>query len=82
MARFPRRPGKSKFTAPLILEPWPSPGQSGADRRLTFPIGNTEFGDLLVRATVTGQLGGEISREWKPEGLVIQLSVPRERLTG
>jgi hypothetical protein len=29
---------------------------------------------------VKGQLGGEISREWKPEGLTIWLSVPRERL--
>ena len=46
------------------------------------PIGNEGFGDLLVRATVAGQLGGDISREWKPEGLVIRLSVPRERLTG
>jgi hypothetical protein len=31
---------------------------------------------------VAGQLGGDISREWKPEGLVIRLSVPRESLTG
>ena len=46
------------------------------------PIGNEGFGDLLVRATVAGQLGGDISREWKPEGLLIRLSVPRERLTG
>jgi PAS domain S-box-containing protein len=46
------------------------------------PIRNKGFGDLLVRATVTGQLGGEISRDWKPEGLVIRLSVPREHLTG
>jgi PAS domain S-box-containing protein len=45
------------------------------------PIGNEGFGDLLVRATVAGQLRGDISREWKPEGLVIRLSVPRERLT-
>ena len=44
------------------------------------PVGNEGFGDLLVRATV-GQLSGDISREWKPEGLVIRLSVPRERLT-
>ena len=49
---------------------------------VTSPIGNHGFGELLVRATVTGQLGGEISREWKPEGLVIRLSAPRERLTG
>jgi two-component sensor histidine kinase len=46
------------------------------------PANNNGFGVLLVRATVTGQLGGELSRDWRPEGLVIRLSVPRERLTG
>jgi PAS domain S-box-containing protein len=46
------------------------------------PIGKAGFGDFLVRATVGGQLGGEISRDWKPEGLVIRLSVPRKRLIG
>ena len=40
------------------------------------------FGAALTRATVTGQLGGEISQDWRPEGLVIRLSLPRERLTG
>jgi two-component sensor histidine kinase len=49
---------------------------------VTSPNGNHGFGELLVRATVTGRLGGEISREWKPEGLVIRLSVARERLIG
>ena len=37
------------------------------------PIGKEGFGDLLVRAIVTGQLGGDVSREWNPEGLVIGL---------
>jgi len=46
------------------------------------PTGNDGFGDLLIRSTVANQLGGQISREWKPEGLVIRLSVPRERLSG
>ena len=32
--------------------------------------------------TVTGQLGGEISREWRPEGLVIRLTLPLARLAG
>ena len=32
------------------------------------PIGNAGFGDFLVRATAAGQLGGEISRDWKPKG--------------
>ena len=40
----------------------------------------TWFGDLLVCTTIAG-LGGEISRDWQPEGLVIRLSIPRERLT-
>jgi PAS domain S-box-containing protein len=43
------------------------------------PTGNNGFGDLLVRTTIAG-LGGEISRDWKPEGLVIRVSMPRERL--
>jgi PAS domain S-box-containing protein len=46
------------------------------------PKDNKGFGDFLVRTTVAGDLGGEISQDWKPEGLVIRLSVPRERLTG
>jgi two-component sensor histidine kinase len=33
------------------------------------------FGSLLARATVKGPLGGEISRDWKPEGLTIRLSI-------
>jgi two-component sensor histidine kinase len=50
------------------------PGQSweGPGSRPPWQAG---FGDFLVRATVAGQLGGEISRDWKPEGLVIRLSV-------
>jgi PAS domain S-box-containing protein len=40
---------------------------------------NNGFGHLLVRTTIAG-LGGEISREWHPEGLNISLSIPRERL--
>jgi len=43
------------------------------------PTGNTGLGDLLVRTTIVG-LGGEISRHWKPEGLVIRVSMPRKRL--
>ena len=45
------------------------------------PTGNSGFGDLLVRTTVAG-VGGEISRDWKPEGLVIRVSMPRARLVG
>ncbi len=38
------------------------------------------FGSLLARATVQSQLGGKISRDWKPEGLVIRLAVATDRL--
>jgi PAS domain S-box-containing protein len=40
---------------------------------------NTGFGEVLVRTTIA-DLGGEISRGWQPEGLVVRLSIPRERL--
>ena len=46
------------------------------------PADNGGFGAALVRAAVTGQLGGEISHDWSPEGLVIRVSIPRTRLTG
>ena len=44
------------------------------------PTGNNGFGELLIRTTVAG-LGGQISRDWQPEGLVIRLLMPRARLT-
>jgi PAS domain S-box-containing protein len=49
---------------------------------ITSPPDSEGFGTTLTRGTVRGQLGGEISRDWRPEGLVIRLSLPRERLTG
>lgn len=39
------------------------------------------FGTMLARSTVRDQLGGEISRDWKPEGLAIRLSVAKDRIT-
>jgi len=44
------------------------------------PIGELGFGDVLSRIAVSDQLGGEIVRDWRPEGLAIRLSVPRSRL--
>ena len=38
------------------------------------------FGTMLARSTVKDQLRGEILRDWKPEGLTIQLSVPKDRI--
>jgi PAS domain S-box-containing protein len=44
------------------------------------PAESEGFGSLLARRTVEGQLGGRILRDWNPEGLVVRLAVPVERL--
>ena len=38
------------------------------------------FGSLLARATIENQLDGAMSREWKRDGLIIRLSVARNRI--
>src|SRR6266849_2173765 len=38
------------------------------------------FGSMLARRIVSSQFGGRLSRDWRPEGLTIHLSVPIERL--
>jgi two-component sensor histidine kinase len=38
------------------------------------------FGDVLSRIAVSDQLGGEIVRDWRPEGLAIRLVIPSARL--
>ncbi len=40
------------------------------------------FGSFLVRAALQSHLGGEISRDWRPEGLTIRLSMARDRMEG
>lgn len=48
------------------------------------PIGGSAmrngFGSTLIDATIKGQLNGEIVRDWRPEGLAIQLTIARDRL--
>jgi PAS domain S-box-containing protein len=46
------------------------------------PENREGFGAVLSRIAVSNQLGGEIARDWRPEGLAIRLSVPRSRLAG
>ena len=46
------------------------------------PTGSLGSGDVLSRITVSDQLGGEIIRDWRPDGLAIRLAVPRRRLEG
>lgn len=47
---------------------------------LSGPAREEGFGTLLARVTVQGQLGGQILRDWQPDGLEIRLSAPLQRL--
>jgi PAS domain S-box-containing protein len=55
---------------------WEERGGPRIDRRAD----SEGFGTLLARSVIQSQLGGSISKDWKPEGLTIHLSVARERL--
>lgn len=48
--------------------------------RIESEPANQGFGSQLAQATVVGRLGGEISREWNPDGLTIRVSVARPSL--
>lgn len=39
------------------------------------------FGTRLVQMSVEGQMRGELTRRWLPEGLVVEVVLPREALT-
>ena len=55
-------------------------GKMGGPRLKEAPK-HEGFGSFLARRIVNLQFGGELLYDWKPEGLVIRLSVPLERLT-
>jgi PAS domain S-box-containing protein len=38
------------------------------------------FGSKLTRRIITQQFGGRLSNEWEPDGLVVHISVPLQRL--
>jgi two-component sensor histidine kinase len=48
---------------------------------LEGPPAQKGFGSQLARLGVTGQLGGRISHDWQPTGVVISLVVPVQHLT-
>jgi PAS domain S-box-containing protein len=48
--------------------------------RIDNPPTSEGFGSQLAHATITGRLGGTLSREWNADGLTIRLSVARQRL--
>ena len=44
------------------------------------PPGHTKFGSALMERSVTGQLGGTITRIWNPKGLIVHITLSRCRL--
>ena len=50
---------------------------SSAPVRIDSHADSEGFGTMLARSTVRDQWGGDISRDWKPEGL----SVAKDRIT-
>jgi two-component sensor histidine kinase len=48
--------------------------------RLTDGPDRTGFGTKLLQDTVTRQFGGAISQDWKPEGLVLAITLPAAAL--
>jgi PAS domain S-box-containing protein len=38
------------------------------------------FGSLLSRKSIAGQLGGTLDFDWRPEGLVVEMRLPTDRL--
>jgi two-component sensor histidine kinase len=48
--------------------------------RVTPPIGPIGFGSQLIAKSVSGQLGGTIAIDWRPEGVVITLCMSKARL--
>jgi two-component sensor histidine kinase len=41
---------------------------------------NIGFGSKLLRASISGQMGGRISQDWTPQGLVVELAIPLHSL--
>jgi PAS domain S-box-containing protein len=39
------------------------------------------FGTQLSQRSITGQLGGTLERDWRPEGLCVHMTLPLNRLT-
>jgi len=49
--------------------------------RVSGPPRSTGFGSSLATLSVEGQLGGRLSRDWRPEGLVVTADLPSTALS-
>jgi PAS domain S-box-containing protein len=62
--------------APNVILTWAERGGP----RVSGPPARKGFGVDLAQMSARGQLGGDIAYNWKPEGVVITLQTPLERL--
>jgi PAS domain S-box-containing protein len=60
----------------LIIVTWTESGGPP----VAAPSGALGFGEVMSRIAAIDQLNGGITRDWRPEGLAIRLSLPRSRL--
>ena len=47
---------------------------------VSAPEASGGFGAVLVKSTVTSQFGGTLVYDWRPEGLRLQIRLPRDRI--
>jgi two-component sensor histidine kinase len=45
---------------------------------IEVPPVSVGFGTKLSEATITGQLGGKVTRQWFREGLILRMTIPKE----
>jgi len=62
-------------TAPLLRLRWTETGGPA----VKGPPGRRGFGSRLLEGTLRGQLGGAVSLDWQPTGLVCDMEVPLAR---
>jgi two-component sensor histidine kinase len=48
---------------------------------VTSPIGEDGYGSKLLNRSMTTQLGGSISCDWSPDGVIVKLHMSKDRLT-
>ena len=48
---------------------------------LEAPAGRAGFGSQLIELSAVRQLGGTVERDWRPEGLVMEIAVPTNALS-
>src|SRR5262249_6316187 len=68
----------SKIANGLFLMNWEESGGPPVNGRPD----HEGFGSTLAHQIVTGQFGGQLLYDWRPAGIAVKLSAPKERIEG